>query len=386
MSSINSQIPEDPIELRPTKIFINLSALKSNFQIIKKLVSPSKVMPVVKANAYGHGLLACAQALEEAGADALAVAFLEEGILLRKSGVKIPILVMSAINKEQIKYYLEFDLDLSASSVMKLNEIEECATAFKKKARVHIDIDTGMRRTGVYYKNANNIFEASLKTKYCEIVGVMSHYAMQDKKDLTYTKTQLERFLESLRFFEKNSLPMPIRHISATGAILQLPQSNLDLVRPGLCIYGAVSPEYLELKKQLHLQPVMRLSSKVVYFKTIKKGEGVSYDHTWVASEDTRIATIAVGYGDGYLKSLSNKGEVLIRGKRFNIAGKVCMDQLMVNLGPNGEAYNNDEVLMFGQSNEQGEIAIEELAIKANTDPRELFVLLNNRIPRLYKR
>ncbi|MFN8390179.1 MAG: alanine racemase [Bdellovibrionota bacterium] len=373
----------DPFLSRPSLLRINLSALTENFRLIRGVAGGAKVMPVVKSNAYGHGLVECSQELERAGADFLGVALLEEGIKLRLAGVKTPILVLGGIFTDQIHHFLEHDLDLLASSVFKLRAIEEQAAAHKKRARVHLEIDTGMERIGVHYYNSATLIEAALATKHCDIVGVSSHFSEQEREELGFTRLQLERFLESVAYFEKVSAPTPIRHIAASGAILQLAESHLDLVRPGLISYG-VSPAP-HLKGRVPLKPVMSLHSKVAYFKVVKAGTGVSYGHLWVAPQDTRVVTIPLGYGDGYLRRLSNQGKVLIGGKRHSIVGAVCMDQMMVDIGPSGEAYNGDDVVLIGRQGDE-EISLEELSELSTGNAREFMVSTNVRLPRVFHR
>lgn len=371
----------EPIFERPTKIQIDLGALADNFRTIKARVGKSRVMAVVKANAYGHGLVPCAEKLIAAGADYLGVALLEEGIELRQAGITAPILVFGGILGEQIKLFIDYDLELTASSISKLQAIDSVAAQLGKVARVHLKIDTGMERIGVHYYNAAAFFEESLRSKHCQVVGVFSHFASADSSDLTFANEQLNRFLESLEFFSQRSLPMPIRHIANSGAVITLPESHLDMVRPGIALFGVAPSPHLE--KALALRPVMSLVSKIVYFKVVKAGAGVSYGHTWKAQQDTRVVTIPIGYGDGYPRRLSNCGQVLIRGKRFPIIGKVCMDQIMVDLGPEGEAYNGDEVVLIGAQDNQS-ITVTELAKHLDTVPHEILVSLNLRLPRTY--
>lgn len=380
----NSQTPiteGDPIQLRPTVLRIDLGVLETNLGAIRAHVGANrKVMAVVKSNAYGHGLLPCARLYERCGVDYFGVAYLEEGIQLRQAGIKTPILVLGGILNSQIHHYLDYDIDILASSVYKLEAIEEQARLRGKRARVHVKIDTGMERVGVHYYSATSLLERLISARDIELVGISSHFARQEEEDLAPTRLQLERFLEVCRFFEDRSLPMPMRHIAATGAILQLPESHLEMVRPGALLYGIEPEEHLRGK--IAVRPALSLSSTVVYFKVVKKGAGVSYSHTWVAPEDTRVITIPIGYGDGFSRRLSNKGSVLLRDKRYPIVGRVCMDQMMVDIGK-GEAHNGDEVILVGSQGQQS-IRVEEIAELVDADPREILVHFNLRIPRKY--
>lgn len=368
--------------LRPTVIDIDLDCLVENLRIIRELAAPARVMPILKANAYGHGLAVCAEALESAGADAFGVAFLEEAVLLRKAGITIPILCLGGISGRQIDGFLQYNIDITASSVMKLEMVDERAAALGVKARVQLKVDTGMERIGVHYYSAESLFSKMVQCKHCECTGVFSHFATAEQEDLSLAKLQLERFLESLRFFDKNSLKTPPRHIANSGALLSMPESHLDLVRPGLILFG-VSPA-LHLAPLLQTKRVLALRSEVSFFKVVEEGAGVSYDHLWHAPKQTRIVTIPAGYGDGYSRGLSNKGEILIRGKRYPIVGKVCMDQFMADIGWN-TAYNGDEVVLIGRQGRE-EITVEEIAVLLNTDPRDVLCALNARVPRRFWR
>jgi len=369
-----------PITFRPTLLEINLSALQHNFKVLSSHAAPAKVMPILKANAYGHGLVECAIALAKAGAEILGVAFVEEGIELRQAGIKIPILVLGGIFGSQIKHFLDFDLDLTASSVSKLEAIDELAKSLNKRARVHLKIDTGMNRLGVQYYSAETLFEASLRCKNCDVVSVFSHFASSSDENPQFTYTQLERFNECLRFYEKRSLPFPIRHIANSGAVLREPKTFFEWVRPGIALYGVMPSPFV--KNSLGLKPVMSLKSHIVFVKTLRKGATVSYSQTWTASKDSRVVTIPIGYGDGFNRCLSNKGHVLIRAKRYPIVGRVCMDQIMVNVDKD-EAYNADEVVLIGKQGSE-EISVSDIATWAGISTHEVLVDLNLRIPRRF--
>ncbi len=367
---------------RPTFAEVDLDVLRENLNTIRAFVSPSKVMAVVKANGYGHGLERAAITLQGAGVDSLGVAYIEEAMALRQSGVTIPILVFGGILKDQLDLYIKHNVDVTASSVSKLEQIEATAARLGQRARVHLKIDTGLERIGVHYYSADKLFEAALRAKHSDVVGVYSHFADVNLNDLGIAKIQLERFLTALRYFEERTQTPFLRHIASSSGLMALKESHLDMVRPGLTLYGVYpGPGYASM---LPVKPVLSLKSQVVYFKVVRKGAGVSYGHKWFAPEDTRVVTIPIGYGDGYLRALSNKASVIIRGKRSPIVGVVCMDQLMANLGPNGEGYNGDEVTLIGESGGE-RISVEDVAALIETTPHEILVSLNQRIPRVYK-
>jgi alanine racemase len=367
--------------VRPTHVEVNLSRLRDNFHAIRDHVHPARVMPVLKANAYGHGLVRVAQWMETLGADYLGVAVLEEGILLRQQGITLPILVLGGILGNQVPHFLEYDLTLAASSLGKLEQIEEAAKEMKKTARVHLKIDTGMERIGVHYYNAEKFLESACRCKHVDVEGIFSHFANADAADLSHARLQLERFHEALSFYEKRSIAPPrLRHIANSGAILQLPEARLDMVRPGILLYG-VSPSE-EARRTIDVKPALTWKSQVVYFKIIRPGHPVGYGSTWQTDHPVRSVTAPVGYGDGYFRSMSHRAEVLVRGKRYPVVGTVSMDQIVVNI-ESDSAYNGDEVILIGEMGEE-KITCEDLAAWAKTIPYEILTNINTRVPRIY--
>ena len=367
--------------LRPTHVRVNLTHLCANLKAIKERVAPAKVMAVIKANAYGHGLDEVARHLA-LHADYFGVAVLEEGILLREMGINTPILVLGGIWEEQIPDFIKHDLTLTASSVERLQQIDTAAEILKKKATVHLKIDTGMERIGVHYYSAHTLQEAALNCKHVDVEGIYSHFANSDATDLSHARLQLARFNEVLSFYEKNSIPTPrLRHMANSGAILQLPAAHFDMVRPGIMLYGVYPSD--EVERTVAVTPALSWSSKVVYFKVTKPEHPVSYGSTWQSDVNTRVATVPVGYGDGYFRSMSNKAEVIIRGVKLPQVGRICMDQMVVNLGADGTGYNGDEVVLIGQQGEE-RITAEDLARWAGTIPYEILTNINTRVPRVY--
>jgi alanine racemase len=365
--------------VRATWAEVDLKRLEYNLAAIKQKVAPAKTMLIVKANAYGHGLVEVSKALA-AKTDYVGVAVLEEGILLRELGIKEPIIVLGGIWGDQISLYLRHDLTMTASSVERLEQIDAAAEQMGVKAKVHLKIDTGMERIGVHYYSAQVLLEASLKCPHVEVEGIFSHFANADSCDLTHARLQLERFNEALRFYERHGLPMPMRHFANSAAVLQLPESYFDMVRPGILLYGVYpSPE---VKRTVEVKPALSWKSRVVYFKVVKPGHPVSYGSTWQSDHDVRIVTVPVGYGDGYFRSMSNRSQVIIRGKRYPQVGSICMDQLMVNIEWDS-AYNGDEVMLLGETGAE-RIAVEDLAEWAGTIPYEILTNINTRVPRLY--
>jgi len=366
--------------VRSTFVEVNLSQLSRNLQAIREKVSPAKILIVVKANAYGHGLAEVSKYLDPQ-VDYIGVAVLEEGILLREIGVQTPILVLGGIWGNQIPAYIENDLTLTAPSVERLEQIDQAAEALGVKAKVHLKVDTGMERIGVHYYNAHTLQEAALNCKHLEVEGIFSHFANADDADLTHARLQLERFNEVLRFYEKHSLPVPTRHMANSGAILQLPDAYFDMVRPGILFYGVYpSPE---AARSVEVCPALAWKSRVVYFKVTQPGHPVSYGSTWQSDHNVRIVTVPVGYGDGYFRGMSNKAQVVIHGKKYPQVGRVCMDQIMVNI-EDDSAFNGDEVILIGEAENGERVTVEELAEWAGTIPYEILTNINTRVPRIY--
>lgn len=367
------------LEDRPTRIRVDLDALSHNLDRIRRHVGVP-VMGIVKANGYGHGLLRTALHLQAQGIEQLGVAFVEEGVALRRAGITVPILVLGGIFGDQVTQFLAHDLEITVSSVDKLRQVEATAAAMGRPATVHLKIDTGMERIGVHSYSAGPFIEAAVASRWCRIKGVYSHLACADDPDSPMTTLQLERFLDACRHFERLGAPMPIRHIANSGGVLHFRDTWLDMVRPGILMYG-VRPDVTALAT-VDVRPAMSLLSKVIYFKVVKAGNPVSYGATWAPEYDTRVVTIPIGYGDGYPRALSSRGEVLVRGRRFPIVGRVCMDQLMVDIG-GYSAWNEDEAVLVGTQGAE-RISMEALAARAGMIPYELLVGLTDRIPRTY--
>jgi alanine racemase len=364
---------------RPTRIRVDLDTLTFNLRSIRAHVGVP-VMAIVKANAYGHGLVPVAQHLQEQGVEQLGVAFVEEGIALRQAGITVPILVLGGIFGRQVAQFIAHDLEITVSSLDKLRQVEAAAEALGRKAVIHLKIDTGMERIGVHSYSARTFIEAAVASRWCVLKGLYSHLACADDPSSPMTLQQLERFLEACAHIERIGAPMPLRHLANSGGVLHFPETRLDMVRPGILLYG-VLPDPAS-QRTVDVRPAMSLTSQVVYFKVVKAGNPVSYGATWAPVHDTRVVTVPIGYGDGYPRALSSRGEVLIRGHRYPIVGRICMDQFMVDIGQDS-AWNEDEVVLIG-SHDGDAITAEALAQAAGIIPYEVLVGLNERIPREY--
>lgn len=366
--------------LRPTKVTVDLDRITGNYRAIAAHVAPAAVMPILKANAYGHGLLPIADHLQAIGASQVGVAYLEEALLLRRHGIEMDLIVLGGLAGNQIPHFIEANVVITASSIDKLRQIDRVAGAMGRRARVHVKIDTGMGRIGTQYYSASHLFEVCTQVESTDIEAVYSHFACADEADLTSARRQIERFNEALEFFPTRGLPMPARHMSNSGAILNLPEANYEIVRPGIMLYGVYPSEVVP--HTVKVEPALQWTSQVVYFKVLKPGHAVSYGSTWTATEETRIVTVPVGYGDGYFRLLSNRGEVSIHGRRYPIRGRVCMDQFMVDIGWDS-AFNGNEVVLIGGEG-AGTVTVEDVARWAETIPYEVLTNINTRVPRVY--
>ena len=361
---------------RPTYLEVNLPQLKQNLENIRAHVAPAKVMAVLKANAYGHGVDGVAPYIAPY-ADYIGVAIVEEGIHLRELGTDKPILVMGGTLPEQIPAFAQSDLTLAASSFELLDAAEQVAQAAKKKLKVHLKIDTGMERTGVHEYEAEGFIEKSLTCRHLDIEGIFTHFANSESNDLTHAKLQLERFQEVLNIYEKRSVPHPqIRHTANSGAILQLPESHFDMVRPGVMFYGVYPGR--EVKKTVEVKPALTWHSRVVFSKITQPGRPVSYGSLWQSEVPTRIVTIPCGYADGYFRRMTNRAQVIVNGKKYPQVGRICMDQFMVNVGGD-DVKVGDEVIMLGDG-----ITAEDFADWTGTNEYEVMTNISARVPRVF--
>lgn len=366
--------------LRPTYLKVNLTRLSENLRAIQTKVQPARVMPVVKANAYGHGLVPVARYLLSHGADALAVAILDEALALRQAGIRADILVMGGILPEQIEAYLLHNILLTVTSLENVHQIAQSARSLGVTARLHVKVDTGMGRLGVSYDQADQLLASVLEQPCLRLEGIFSHFANADAADLHHARAQLARFEKTLEFFSRSGLPRPITHIANSGGILQLPESYYDLVRPGIMLYGFYPSK--EAQRSVAVRPALTWVTRPVLCKVLPAHHPVSYGSTWQSDHPVNLLTLPVGYGDGYFRALSNRAQVLVRGERRPLVGRVCMDQVMINL--EGEsARSDDEVVLLG---EQGDASIsaDELADLVGTIPYEILTNITARVPRVY--
>jgi alanine racemase len=369
--------------MRPTFLEVNLDQLKTNLENILAHVAPAKVLVVLKANAYGHGVDGVAPFIAPF-ADYIGVALVEEAIQIREMGITTPILVMGGTLPEQLPDFFEHDLTLAASSLDLLIAAEQLAESTCKRLKVHLKIDTGMERIGIREYEAEPLITKSLSCSHLDMEGIFTHFANSETPDekladskMVKASLQLERFEEVLSIYERHSEPTPrIRHTANSGATLLLPQSYYDMVRPGVMFYGVYPAR--DVERTIDVKPALTWKSKVSYSKITQPGRGVSYGSLWQAESAARIATIPCGYADGYFRRMTNQARVLINGKSYPQVGRICMDQFMVNVGRD-DVKVGDEVILLGNG-----ITAEELADWTGTNEYEVMTSISARVPRVF--
>lgn len=370
------------LERRPTLAIIDRAAIKSNYFKLKKSITKNvEMLAVVKANAYGHGAVEIAKTLEHAGCNFFGVAMCEEGIELRTAGVKSAIIILGGIYLNQIRDVIKYDLTPVIFDIGTARIIDSLAGKTGKRIKVHIKIDTGMGRLGLLSCQVAPFFEAIKELANLEVDGILSHFAEADEEDKEFSKKQLNLFLNIIKAVQDMGFQPRLFHIANSAAIVKHRDSHFNLVRPGIMLYGAYPAEHMI--ENINLKPAMKLVTRIVHIKQAPRGFSVSYGRKYITKRDSLIATIPIGYGDGYPRSLSNKGEVLIRGQRARVAGTICMDITMLDVTHIKGVKQGDEVVLIGkQGNDK--ITVDELAEKAGTISYEILCGITSRVPRAY--
>lgn len=370
---------------RPTWADVDLSSIEHNYRQVKKLVGKDvMVMVVVKANAYGHGTVEVSQVLDQMGADYLGVATTDEAVRLRDHGIKTPVLILGSILPEEVKVAKERDITISLANYEILHEIKKLAKDDESAAtriKVHIKVDTGMGRIGVWHEDALSFVKDAASEKSLTLEGIYTHFSSAGRDEF-FTNYQIESFERLLVSIEKNWIKIPLRHAANSIATVDFKRAHLNLVRPGLVVYG-MYPKHT-FPKLIKLKPAISLKTKVVFIKDIPPGRSISYGRTFISQKHTKIATIPIGYADGYHRGLSNKASVLIRGQFAPIVGKITMDQTLIDVGRIKGARIGDEVVLIGKQGHH-EIRIEQLARLAGTIAYDFICGISNRVPRIYK-
>ncbi|MBI2360747.1 MAG: alanine racemase [Deltaproteobacteria bacterium] len=369
---------------RPTVCTIDLAALCWNFRQVRERIGPGvKVLSVVKANAYGHGAVSVARALADAGSESFGVATLEEGIELRAGGVDAPILVLAGAYPEQLDEFIEHRLTPAICETETLRRLELEARRRGVTLSFHLKVDTGMGRIGLRAADVDSWLPELGPLKALRLEGIFSHFSHAESAEGNYTQGQLQAFRRVLKRLRSAGYDPPLVHVANSAAVIALPSAHFTMVRPGLMLYGAYpSPD---MASQVTLKPVLTWKTRVLQLKKVPKGSSISYGRTFVTRRESLIATLPVGYADGYHRLLSNRGEVLIRGRRAPIVGRVCMDLTMADVtGASGVAQGDEVVLLGAQG--QASISADEMARWAETISYEIFTSIGPRVPRRHYR
>ncbi|MGN0398896.1 MAG: alanine racemase [Blautia sp.] len=365
---------------------VNLDAIVTNLENMKKnIAEDTKIIAVLKADGYGHGAVPIAKHIESLPyLWGIAVATVEEGMILRENGIAKPILILGYTFSDDYETIIEQEMRPAVFTLKMARELSQAAVRLKKTAKIHIKIDTGMSRIG--YRNPEKDVPEILEISALdgiETEGIFTHFARADETDPAPAYKQMDSFEKFLHALEEQGLSIPIKHCSNSAGIIRIKEANMNAVRAGIILYGLYPSNEVE-KDPVPLKPAMELKSHIAYIKTLEPGVPVSYGGTYVTSRNTRVATIPVGYADGYCRGLSNKGFVLIHGKKAPIIGRICMDQFMADVTDIPEAQELDEVTLLGRDQKE-QITMEELGDLSGRFNYEFACCISKRVPRIYR-
>lgn len=370
-------------KLRPVWAEINLDKLKHNIQEVRRIVKKGTLIcAVIKADGYGHGATVIAKTLLENGADRLAVATMSEAIELRNAGYQVPLMILGYTAESQGKDILKYNIIQTVDSFKQAQYFSQLAVDHRKEMTIHLKIDTGMSRLGFEMnEDSMNEIKEIFKLPNLKVEGIFTHFAVADEEDKTFTYKQFRQFMSLVNALEKDGYTIPIKHVSNSAAIIDLPEMSLDMVRPGIMLYGLYPSQDVN-KKTVDLRQVMELKTRVSHVKLLPPGRGVSYGLKYRTNEERKIITIPIGYADGFTRMLTEKAEIIVKGKKIPVVGRICMDQCMadatgldINLG--------DEVTIYS-SDPQSHNTIEDVAAKLGTINYEIICMVGKRVTRAY--
>ena len=373
---------------RATRAEIDLTAFRHNLQNLRKYLDPqTRIMAIVKADAYGHGAVSCARiAVESGAANYLGAGVIEEGIELRENGLNAPILILGSIFPDEAEDLVRHNLATILCTQPLAQALSKEAEKQDKTVSVHIKVDTGMNRLGISPENLPTLLDQVRNLKNLKIEALSTHFSSADDEDLSVTQAQFEKFQTALTILQKEGVHTPIVHCANTSALFKFPESHFNMVRPGLILYGVLpSPSLRPVIDQGEnpFQPVMQWKSQIILLKPIAKNQPVSYSGSFTTQRDSLIATLPIGYADGLHRMLSNKMDVLIRGRRAPQVGNICMDMILIDVTDIPDVQAGDEVVIFGRQGDEM-ISVEELAVKGKTIPYEILCSVSKRVPRIY--
>jgi alanine racemase len=367
---------------RPTVCYIDHESLRWNFRQIRSLLgSQVKILSMVKANGYGHGAPAVAKTLAAEGSDAFGVAILEEAIELRRHGITVPILVLTGVYLDQLELFFDSDLTAVVHDADALQRLEAAVARQGGSLNVHLKIDTGMGRIGLVAAEFESWLPQVRKLKAVKVEGIFSHFSHAESVEGQYTRQQLEIFQNIVQRLAAEGIAPPVIHLANSAATITLPAAYFNMVRPGLMLYGVYpSPE---MATRISLKPVLSWKTRILQVKRVPSNTSISYGQTFMTKRNSLIATLPIGYADGYPRLLSNRGQALVGGKRAPVAGRVCMDLTMLDVTDIGKIQQGDEVVLLG-TQENATISADELAAWADTISYEILTSIGARIPRIH--
>jgi alanine racemase len=367
---------------RPTYVEVDLEAVRHNLRTLRACLAPgTRMLGVVKADAYGHGAAEVSRTLEAQGIDMLGVALVEEGIALRVEGIHVPILVMGVMPDDEIPAAIEYGLAITVGDLAAAQEVHRRAGRLGRAATVHLKVDTGMNRLGVRWEEASGVLAAIARMKGLALEGVYTHFACADGEKAGVTAAQLERLRAAIAEMPAAGAGRPIIHAANSSALMAMPETHLDMVRAGLALYGIPT---CPASKAAPLRPALTLRSAVAHLKRVRRGEGASYGHRWQARRDSILGLLPIGYADGYPRALWEHGQVRVSGRLAPIAGVICMDSMLVDLTDVENPRVGMPVTLIEAAHDSP-ISAADLAALCHTIPYEILTGLGKRLPRIYR-
>jgi len=370
------------LPLRPTRAIINLKELEHNFKLIKNKIGNSvKIIAAVKADAYGHGAIDISKRLLKLGVDILGVAYLDEAIQLRREFPNERIMIFATPFDEELPYLIDSDIIINLAYLQQAKKVDEIARKLGKKATVHIKVDTGMGRIGIPVNEAFEQIGKISTLRNLSIEGMFTHFPSSDERDKSFTLNQINAFVQLNEKLNKSNIRIPILHTANTAAIEDIPTSYFNAVRPGISLYGLQPSQDISVKLDLH--PILKFVTKIVFLKEVPKGTPISYGRTFITQRTSTIATLPVGYHDGYNRLLSNRAQVEVKGQLVPVVGRVCMDLTMIDVTDIKDVKISEAAILYSNEKDKPN-SVENIARMLETIPYEVTCNLSNRVPRTY--
>jgi alanine racemase len=373
-------------ELRPVWAEIDLDAIANNMREIRRISTSKEIIAIIKADGYGHGAIDIAPVLLENGADRFGVAVITEAVELRNNGINVPIMVLGFTPPTLYERILEHNIEQTIYNYNDAEELSKIALERNKVARIHIAIDTGMGRIGFLPndESAQEVYKIS-KLPNVEIIGLFTHFSSSDDLDKTYSMLQIKKYNEFNEKLIDLGVDIPLKHLSNSAATIDLPTAHYNAVRPGIILYGCYPSEEV-MKEKINVKPVMSIKANIVHIKTLTEGEYISYGRTFKTERESVIATLPIGYADGFTRLLFGKAKVIINGKFAPVVGRICMDQCMIDITDIDGVKIGDEVILIGADEYNNAITADDIAKQVGTINYEVVCAVSKRVPRVYKK